>query len=158
MDTVFAGVRDTIVSYEIMSHLTVNSVYSWIVDVTDDLTKTFASDTSVFRTSSTISSVVQVGNAIPVEYVLYQNYPNPFNASTNIRFGLPFVSKVRIVVYNMLGQRVVDLLDENVGAGYFERSWSAAVASGVYLCRIEAVAISDPAKRFQSVKRMMLVK
>ncbi len=80
---------------------------------------------------------------IPKSLQLAQNYPNPFNPSTTIRFGLPQDGRVKLTVYNILGQRIVDLVDDDRMAGYHAVTWNGrnafgvAVASGIYLYRLE---------------------
>jgi hypothetical protein len=80
---------------------------------------------------------------IPKSLQLAQNYPNPFNPSTTIRFGLPQDGRVKLTVYNILGQRIVDLIDDDRTAGYHAVTWNGrnafgvAVASGIYLYRLE---------------------
>jgi Secretion system C-terminal sorting domain/Bacterial Ig domain len=89
---------------------------------------------------------------IPKKFVLMQNYPNPFNPVTNIRFGLPVASDVVIEVYNILGQRVIKLLDEHKPAGYHVVQFNASqFGSGLYFYRIKA-------NNFNEVKKMFLVK
>jgi len=94
---------------------------------------------------------------IPDEFQLQQNYPNPFNPSTNISFGLPQDSNVRLEIYNMLGKMVIMLADQNYSAGYHNIIWDGyndrglAVSSGIYLYRLVA-------DNFVSTKKMMLVK
>jgi len=89
---------------------------------------------------------------IPKEFVLMQNYPNPFNPVTNIRFGLPVASDVRVEIYNILGQRVLTLLDEHKPAGYHVVQFNATkFGSGLYFYRIKA-------DNFNQVKKMFLVK
>ena len=56
----------------------------------------------------------------PKEYTLYQNYPNPFNPTTKIKFALPFDSRVKISVYNVLGELIGVLLDEVRTVGYHD--------------------------------------
>lgn len=94
-------------------------------------------------------------NAAPEKFSLSQNYPNPFNPVTNIRFGLPRPSHVKIEIFNVLGQRVITLMDEKQSAGYhvitFDASRQGALASGMYFYRIEAGEFTD-------TKRMLLVK
>jgi len=89
---------------------------------------------------------------------LDQNYPNPFNPSTTIRFSIAEKSLVRITIFDVLGQQVAELANEEFGVGNFERVWNANVASGLYFYRLEAVSISDPSKRFVEVKKMILLK
>lgn len=92
------------------------------------------------------------------EFTLDQNYPNPFNPSTTIRFSIPERSRVRVTIFNLLGQQVAELANEEMSAGNFARTWSANVASGLYLYKIEAVSVGDPGKRFVEMKKMILLK
>ena len=81
---------------------------------------------------------------IPTQFTLMQNYPNPFNPSTTIRFGLPERSRVRLIVYNALGEQVAQLIDGDREAGYHAVSFNAAgLASGVYFYRITAGTFVD---------------
>lgn len=92
---------------------------------------------------------------LPEEFSLSQNYPNPFNPVTNIRFGLPGPTHVSIEIFNLLGQRVMTLLDENRPAGYhvitFDTNRQGGIASGMYFYRIQA-------GKFTDTKRMLLIK
>jgi hypothetical protein len=73
------------------------------------------------------------------KFVLHQNYPNPFNPSTTISFSIPENSRVRLVIYNALGEQVANLLNQDLAAGNHQIVWSADhFSSGVYFCRIEA--------------------
>lgn len=105
------------------------------------------------------SSTTAVPEAnVPAGYSLSQNFPNPFNPSTTIRFDIATRSRVRLSVYNLLGQRVAELANEELSTGSYERIWNARVASGLYLYRIEAVPVADPSKRFVEEKKMVLLK
>jgi len=106
---------------------------------------------------STTTSVPEAASA-PAGFVLSQNYPNPFNPSTTIRFDVATRSKVRLSIYNVLGQKVTELANEEMSTGSYEKVWNARVASGLYICRIEAVSVSDPGKRFVDEKKMVLLK
>jgi len=76
--------------------------------------------------------------------ILQQNYPNPFNPETQIRFVLPKPSQVKLEVYNLLGQKVVTLMDKEMPAGTNTIVWDGKnergedVSSGVYFYRLEA--------------------
>lgn len=81
-----------------------------------------------------------------------QNYPNPFNPTTTIEFALPHNSNVKLVVYDILGRSVANLVNGSLTAGYHKVNFNAAnLSSGVYFYRIEA---GD----FVSVKKLMLLK
>ncbi len=79
------------------------------------------------------------GSLIPREYRLEQNYPNPFNPVTTIRYGLPLRSAVRLTVYNVVGQEIATLVQEEQEAGYHEARFDGSgLASGVYIYRLQA--------------------
>ncbi len=78
-------------------------------------------------------------NGVPAEYALYQNHPNPFNASTTIRIGLPQAVRVTLRVYNLLGQEVLTLMDEERPPGLYDIHFQAnGLSSGMYLYRLQA--------------------
>ena len=94
---------------------------------------------------------------LPKEFDLRQNYPNPFNPTTVIEYALPKASLVKIQIYNILGQKVRNLVDELQEPGYKTIYWDGKddrgneVSSGVYFYRIEA-------KDFVKCKKMTLLK
>ena len=95
---------------------------------------------------------------IPEVFDLAQNYPNPFNPSTTIRFALPNDSHVKLEIYNVIGQRVAELVSGDLRAGNHQSVWYANVASGLYIYRLQAISSSNPNFRFMSVKKMLLLR
>jgi hypothetical protein len=84
---------------------------------------------------------------IPVRFVVEQNYPNPFNPSTTIRYGLPRRAQVSLSVFNTLGQRVVQLVNGDIDAGYHEIRFDGNnLASGVYFYRMTAGSYAETRK------------
>lgn len=106
----------------------------------------------------TPSSVGSRSNSVPDVFRLMQNFPNPFNPTTTLRYGIPVASRVRIQIYNVLGQRVAELLNGEQAAGWYQVRWNASVSTGVYFYRIDAVSSADPNKRFVEVMKMLLLK
>ena len=94
---------------------------------------------------------------LPKEFALRENYPNPFNPTTVIEYALPKASQVKIQIYNILGQKVRELVDEPQEPGYKMIRWDGKddsgveVSSGVYFYRIAA---GD----FMKSKKMILLK
>jgi|SaaInl4_150m_RNA_FD_contig_101_98338_length_6634_multi_13_in_0_out_0_1 hypothetical protein len=95
----------------------------------------------------------------PEAYALHDNYPNPFNPETTIKYQLPDAGQVRLEVYNMLGQAVRTLVDNQFqNAGRYTLQWDATnnsgqpLSSGVYFYRIIAGG------EYQSHKKMLLLK
>ncbi|MCW8823646.1 MAG: T9SS type A sorting domain-containing protein, partial [Ignavibacteriaceae bacterium] len=75
---------------------------------------------------------------IPNEFILAQNYPNPFNPLTKINFTLPYQTKVRINVYDIMGRKVAELINEKKSAGTYEVNFEAKnLSSGVYVYQLE---------------------
>jgi hypothetical protein len=107
-------------------------------------------------TGTRLTSVVLTGNIVPARFELNQNYPNPFNPSTTLKYGLPMDSRVRLNVYNVLGQRVSELVNREQSAGWYSVSWNADAASGIYFYRIEAASRQNPDQQFVDVKKMIL--
>ena len=70
---------------------------------------------------------------IPDEFALGPSYPNPFNAEATIRIRLPVDSTTRLSVYNLTGQRVIDLLTNRLQAGTYHIHWDGCNASGIQL-------------------------
>lgn len=80
-----------------------------------------------------------IPEVIPGKFELFQNYPNPFNPVTNIRFGVPKASHVKLDVFNVLGQRVAILVDSKMEPGYQVIKFDASsLASGFYIYRFQA--------------------
>ncbi len=93
-----------------------------------------------------------VGN-LPVDYTLYQNYPNPFNPTTKIRFYLKDAGNVKLTVFNLLGETVINLADEDLPAGMYSYDFDASnLSSGLYIYRIEVK------NKFADSKKMLLLK
>ena len=89
---------------------------------------------------------------VPTEFGLSQNYPNPFNPTTDISFQLPVASNVRLTVYDILGCEVAVLVNERKAPGSYNVQFNGSgLASGVYLCRLQA---GD----FVSAKKLLLTK
>jgi hypothetical protein len=91
-------------------------------------------------------------NATPTSYALDQNYPNPFNPSTMIQFEIPEARFVTLKVYNLLGQEVATLINNQLGAGRYRAEFDGRnLPSGRYLYRLQAGTYTE-------TKKMVLVK
>ncbi len=111
------------------------------------------------RTRGYSNSTTDVEDEIkPVsEFKLFQNYPNPFNPSTKINFSLTAASKVKLTVYNLLGQVINELVNGNYAAGNHTVSFDAVgLNSGIYFYKIEAVGIDG--QNFTATRKMILIK
>jgi hypothetical protein len=88
----------------------------------------------------------------PEEFILYQNYPNPFNPSTKIQYQISSISYVNLKVYDVLGNKVANLVNEEKYPGKYEISFDGTgLPSGIYYYRIESNDLSQ-------TKKMILLK
>jgi len=117
------------------------------------------------------SDEVEIEIIRPVVFSLSQNYPNPFNPNTKIKFSIPFVEtrdrvSVQLKVYDVLGNEIVTLVNEELSAGEYEVEFNASshsgeiqnlpagrqgLTSGIYFYQIRAGSISQ-------IKKMILLK
>ena len=113
-----------------------------------------------FRVGTAGNSVREIhgsDDSRPSEFSLSQNYPNPFNPVTNIEFNLPRAAYVKLDVFNIVGQRVRTLVDEEMEPGRYVADWDGKdkkgnlVSSGIYFYRMDAGDFLD-------MKKMLLVK
>ncbi len=89
---------------------------------------------------------------LPTEYTLYQNYPNPFNPTTTIKYDLPNTSAVTLIIYDILGRKVKELVSTKQPAGKYEVQFNASnLSSGVYIYQLIA-------EKYMSSKKMILLR
>lgn len=112
----------------------------------------FASD-AIYLVSDLVTGTVNVEEGAALAYALDANYPNPFVSETTIRYALAAESDVRLEVYNLLGQRVAEVVNERQQPGGYEVAFRppANLSSGTYLYRIVA-------DTFTEHRRMVLVR
>ncbi len=97
------------------------------------------------------------GLVLPDAFSLGQNYPNPFNPATNISFSIPRAGRVTLEIFNLLGRRVVTLLDQEMPVGAHQVRWEGVdsrgntAASGLYFYRLRSADLT-------AVKKMLLLK
>jgi hypothetical protein len=96
-------------------------------------------------------------SAVPKSYSLKQNYPNPFNPETVIEYNLPASGHVTLTVFNVVGQKVIDVVNGYESAGNKQAVWNGRdengreVQSGVYFYRLTT-------DNFSMTRKMMLLK
>ena len=95
--------------------------------------------------------------SMPMEYALHQNYPNPFNPITTIRYDLPEAGYVNVVIYDMMGHQIKQLISGTEDAGHKSVVWDSTndygkpVSAGVYMYRIQT-------GEYIQTKKMVLLK
>lgn len=115
-------------------------------------------DVDLFLIFDPFTAVPKTKEAITAkQFVLQPNYPNPFNPSTTVEYLVPEVSHVSIKVYNVVGEEIATLVDEQVQPGNHQLVWDAVsvinqdLSSGVYIYRMQA-------KDFIQTRKMMLIR
>lgn len=127
-----------------------NTLYFWRVRASNGAG--FGNFSTIWNFRTTTSGITSLGGVIPTEFKLYNNYPNPFNPSTTIRFDIPKNTDVKIMVFDLTGRMISELIDISLQPGVYETNFNASnLASGIYYFRIEAGEFND-------TKKMMLIK
>jgi hypothetical protein len=85
--------------------------------------------------TTTLSKEIEVSfNSTPTSFELSQNYPNPFNPSTVIKYAINKQANVNLSIYNVLGQKVIELVNSFQNAGTYEVNFNASsLSSGIYI-------------------------
>ncbi len=105
-----------------------------------------------FNGTYEFSNEVFIDVNAPASYSLGQNYPNPFNPSTLIKYSVAQDGFVNVSVFNLIGEKVATLVNNNMKAGSYEVNFDASqLSSGVYFYSIDA-------SNFKAVRKMMLMK
>lgn len=113
------------------------------------------SDGSLYKKSENGITAVndEKQEELPTEFRLDQNYPNPFNPSTTIQFAIPKAGSYKLVIYNILGERVTTLVDGQLNAGTHSFNFNAShLASGIYIYQL----VGD--NKVNITKKMVLMK
>ncbi len=127
----------------------------WPSGIVQTLTNVPVNQFLIVSEGSTTGVEQQAG--LPVAFRLHPVYPNPFNPSTSIRYELAEPSHVRLIIYNLLGEAVEELLADRQPAGFYEMVWQAARhASGVYFVKIVAESESSDTVFTQTRKAILM--
>ena len=129
--------------YPLRSVYFINENTGWVIGELGLILKT---------TNGGVTFINEDLDQIPNGFSLNQNYPNPFNPNTKISFSIPATNLVCIKVYDLNGELVETLLNEEKSAGTYSIYWNAAAkSSGVYFYKIQA-------GNFTETKKMILLK
>ncbi len=107
-----------------------------------------------------ITTTGKIETVAPDDFRLFQNYPNPFNPETVISFRLQKGGNVKLVIYDLKGEKVTELLNESRDEGYYEIRFSLKdfpLASGIYIYRID-IKSPDGTPVFSDMKKMVVLK
>jgi len=100
----------------------------------------------------TTSNEAAKENPLPTEYSLDQNYPNPFNPVTRIKYSVPKESFITLAIYNMLGEKVEELVSETKSAGTYFVDWDAkGFTSGIYIYNLRS-------QNYSASRKLILLK
>ena len=109
-------------------------------------------DMGAYENAPLVGIEENISSMNPVSFYLSQNYPNPFNPTTKIKFSIPQKSQVVIKVFDVLGNEIETLVNEEKLTGTYELTWGAeGLTSGVYFYKIKAGV-------FVETKKMILIK
>ncbi|MBS4036215.1 MAG: T9SS type A sorting domain-containing protein [Ignavibacterium sp.] len=103
------------------------------------------------------SNIISVDVELPTQFTLNQNHPNPFNPTTKISFELPIDADATLEIFNTIGQKVAELVNNSLSGGRHEFEFNAAgFSSGIYYYKLTALA--KDGSTFNATKKMILMK
>jgi hypothetical protein len=148
----------TVIGFEVQgddndNELVRKNVTKWWLDRGDDSWQIPSHwGTAILGPAAGTVGIKQLPNQVATRFNLAQNYPNPFNPTTTISYSVIKSEKVRLTVYNVLGVKVADLVNETKAPGTYTASFNASnLASGVYFYKLESGSNTVS-------KKMMLLK
>jgi len=119
-------------------------------------TTNWTSGWAIFNPRGYTIGIQQISSNVPNDFTLSQNYPNPFNPVTNIKFELPQSGFVTLKVFNMLGEEVSTLVNQDMTVGTYKYDFDASsLATGAYFYKM---TVTNSNGSFTDVKKMMLIK
>lgn len=134
-----------------------NSILCW-QDKRNDGGGIYAQNIKFDGTFGPLVGIINISSNIPERFELIQNYPNPFNPVTNIRYSIIQKADVKITVFDILGNRIAEIVNDTQNPGTYEAGFDASgFASGVYLYRITALS-KESNVLLSDTKRMVLIK
>ncbi len=134
----------------VVTNLTTNKYYWWRVNAKNAIGTSPYS--AIWKFGTFFVGLNQLSNIIPDDFKLYNNYPNPFNPVTKIRFNIPNAGKVIFSIYDMLGNEIFTINENNLIPGIYEYQFDGSnYPSGIYFYRL----ISG---NFSETKKMVLIK
>ena len=134
----WVGITDAPSTQAISGHYLFNNKkmglggYIYITGISQSVSSDFDSFTIKYQ-NTVVSAERESSNKMPISFALEQNYPNPFNPVTKIRYHIPTRSIVKLVVHDVLGNKIVTLVDETKSIGVYEVEFNGRnLSSGVY--------------------------
>ena len=136
--------QSTPVAVSLSSVQVVGNLFGWAVGDNGTILRTTNGGVTI--------GIQNISTEIPSGYSLSQNYPNPFNPVTNIEFSVPKNSEVKLIVFDVSGKQVAELVNQKLAAGTYKADFdSKELTSGVYFYRLTSAY-------FSQTKKMILVK
>ena len=128
-------------------------VSSILIDMDSSTMYAGTKDGQIYMKTAEVTDVEDEGNnAVPTEYSLSQNYPNPFNPTTNIKFSVAETGNYKLIIYNILGQEITTLVNNQLNPGNYTVTFDASrLASGIYIYQFTGNNINF-------VKKMVMMK
>ena len=145
--------------YGTKPHSSGETYASIIFNILEDSSQQIELDVLFFQLNNeqvqTGTITLDINSGIPQKFALLQNYPNPFNPTTTIAYQLPEAGHVKLLIYNVVGQKIITLEDQNKQAGSYQIEWNGIdlsgndVVSGIYFCHLH---YQDRVKMIKLVK------
>jgi hypothetical protein len=103
-----------------------------------------------------VLNIPEIGNAVPADFLLHQNYPNPFNPRTVIEYELPEEGTVQLELFNLIGEKIDEVINQKQSAGGYKIEWNAeGKPSGIYFYTMNFIGNTQ---NYSLTKKMIYLK
>ncbi|MFC2137426.1 FG-GAP-like repeat-containing protein [Bacteroidota bacterium] len=158
-DTTISGLIDTFFVFNGNYFFKNNYMYNCYVESTDGIDTVESSFKVGFKIAGDIDNIQDLNH---LSYYI-QNYPNPFSQYTTFEYNLPYTANVKLTVYDITGQEVTTIVDNEMPLGLHQISWNGndyegnAIENGIYIYRVNITGLKGDAL-YQTEKRMVYIK
>jgi len=135
--------------------------YYLVIDYNQPVDTNYLAEPKVIPITLNYTGVEEISTH-PSIYTLSDNFPNPFSGTTKIRYGIPKPTKVRLAIYNIVGQKIVTLINADKEPGYYEICWNGKdeqgniANNGIYFYRLVLQPIGEAAEYVKTKKAILL--
>ena len=145
----------------------VDSQSLWVLEAPDGRSFNLTEGDTILLEEDINSLLLKKNNITPQLFYLYQNYPNPFNPLTTLKFEMPYYGYVDLIVYDLLGNEIRNLIEGNLPSGFHSIQWNGTdnigtpVSAGCYFLQLKITTVnydSSPTNQFIQTRKVVLLK
>ena len=158
---------DKILSIFAEIKIPIDSQSLWVLETPDGRSFNLMEGNTILLEGDINSLTLKKNKILPENFYLYQNFPNPFNPLTTLNFEMPYYGNVNLIVYDLIGNEIRILLDDDLPLGFHSIQWDGTdnmgtpVSAGCYFLQLKITSVnhnSSPNNQFIQTRKIVLLK